>query len=236
MVRTNAVITAVAGCCLLAAGRTEAQSAFEGVVKFKMGMGKDLGEMTQMYKGTKARTEFTGAGGQGGAMIMDMTAQSMIMLVPQQKMYMVMDMKKMAAMAKNMPGARGQGAPAGGTAAPPAITATGKTDTVAGYSCEYYVVGDTQKMEICAAKGLGMFGMGQSPMGRMGANPLAVLSDPAYAKIFRDGFFPLKIRSLDKNEVLMEATQVEKKTLDASLFVPPPDYKEMQMPSFGQRP
>lgn len=236
MTRMRTVITALAGCCLLAAGTTYAQS-FEGVVKYKMGgAGKTMGEMTQMYKGTKARTEFTGAGGQGGAMIMDMAAQSMIMLIPQQKMYMVMDMKKMAAMAKNMPGAGGQGAPAGGAGAPPAITATGKTETVAGYSCEYYVVGDKQKMEICAAKGLGMFSMGQSPMGRMGANPLAALSDPTYAKIFRDGFFPLKIRNLERNEVVLEATQVEKKTLDASLFVPPSDYKEMQMPSFGQKP
>jgi hypothetical protein len=32
----------------------------------------------------------------------------------------------------------------------------------------------------------------------------------------------------------MEATRVEKKTLDASLFVPPPDYKEMKMPGLGR--
>src|SRR5262245_29292799 len=92
MARMRIVIMALAGCCLPAAGTTYGQG-FEGVVKYKMGMGA-TGEMTQMYKGTKARTEFTGAGGQGGAMIMDMTAQSMIVLVPQQKMYMVMDMKK----------------------------------------------------------------------------------------------------------------------------------------------
>jgi hypothetical protein len=33
---------------------------------------------------------------------------------------------------------------------------------------------------------------------------------------------------------VMEATRVEKKALDASLFVPPPDYKEMKMPGFGR--
>jgi hypothetical protein len=234
MVRMRAVITAPAVVCLLAAGTAHAQS-FEGVVKFKMGMGKDLGEMTQMYKGTKARTEFTSGKGQAGAMIMDMGAQSMIVLMPQQKMYMVMDMNKMAAMAKNMPGAKGQGA-AAAAGTPPPITDTGKTDTVAGYTCQYYIVGDTQQTEVCAAKGLGTFGMGQSPMGRMGGSPLAVLSDPRYAKIWKDGFFPLKVRSLDRNETILEATQVEKKTLDASLFVPPADYKEMKMPAFGQKP
>ena len=37
-----------------------------------------------------------------------------------------------------------------------------------------------------------------------------------------------------KKEVVMEATRVEKKTLDASLFVPPPDYTEMKMPGLGR--
>ena len=236
MVRMNAVIAAVAGCCLLAAGRTEAQSAFEGVVKFKMGMGKDLGEMTQMYKGTKTRTEFTGAKGQGGAMIMDLAAQSMTVLMPQQKMYMVMDMKRMAEMAKRMPGAK-EAPPAGAAGEAPKVTDTGKSETVAGYSCENYIVGDTQKTQICAAKGLGTFGMGQSPMGRMGTSPLSsITANPLYAKLWKDGFFPLKIVNLEKNETVMEATQVEKKSLDASLFAPPSDYQEMKMPSFGQKP
>ena len=234
MVRMKGTRAALAACCLLAAGTARAQS-FEGVVKFKMGTGKNLGEMTQMYKGSKARTEISSGPGGAGAMIMDMANQSMIVLMPQQKMYMVMDMNKMAAMAKNMPGAKGQGTAEAPGALPP-ITDTGKTDTVAGYSCQYYIVGDTQKTEVCAAKGLGTFGMGQSPMGRMGSSPLAVLADPRYAKIWKDGFFPLKVRSLDKNETVLEATQVEKKTLDAALFTVPAGYQEMKMPSFGQKP
>jgi hypothetical protein len=37
-----------------------------------------------------------------------------------------------------------------------------------------------------------------------------------------------------KKQVVLEATRVEKKALDSSLFVPPPDYKEMKIPGFGR--
>jgi len=238
MGRMTGVFSAAAGCCcLLAAVSTaHAQAAFEGVVKFKVGQATDAGEMTQMYKGTKVRMEFAGAKGQGAAMIMDVGGRSMLVLMPQQKMYMVMDMKRMAEMAKRMPGAK-EAPPAGAAGEAPKVTDTGKSETVAGYSCENYIVGDTQKTQICAAKGLGTFGMGQSPMGRMGTSPLSsITANPLYAKLWKDGFFPLKIVNLEKNETVMEATQVEKKSLDASLFAPPSDYQEMKMPSFGQKP
>ena len=63
---------------------------------------------------------------------------------------------------------------------------------------------------------------------------LATNSDAA--KLFADGFFPLKVVNTEKGkkEVVLEATRVEKKALEASLFVPPPDYTEMKMPGFGR--
>jgi hypothetical protein len=110
-------------------------------------------------------------------------------------------------------------------------------DTVAGYTCEYYAVGQAQEGEICAAKGLGMFGMGQSPMGGGASGALAALANPEYATFFKDGFFPLKFVKLEKGQrqTMLEATQIEKKALEASLFAPPPDYKEMKMPALGQK-
>jgi hypothetical protein len=193
--------------------------------------------MVQMYKGGKTRIELTGASSHGGAMIMDMATGNMTVLMPQKKIYMVMNMQQMAESMKNLPMARhspSAAAPAG----VPAIKATGKTDTVAGYTCEYYAVGQAQEGEICAAKGLGMFGLGQSPMGGGATGALAALANPEYAKLFKDGFFPLKFVKLEKGQrqTLLEVTQVEKKALDASLFSPPPDYKEMKMPAFGQKP
>jgi hypothetical protein len=108
---------------------------------------------------------------------------------------------------------------------------------VAGYTCEWYVMGEKSEAEVCAATGLGMFMYGQSPMGRSESSmsALATLGANAdYVKMFKNGFFPLKMAQNERGRkrVVMEATKVEKKSLDASLFVPPPDYTEMKMPGF----
>jgi hypothetical protein len=216
-------------------------AGFEGIVAFRM-TGKGRGaEMTQMYKGTKNRTEISG-GGQDTAMIMDMTTGVMTILMPQQKMYMVMDMRKAGQAVAGMPFGKGQkdtGVGAGVPAAMASIKATGRKETIAGHECEYYLMGEKGEAEVCSAKGLGMFMMGQSPMGGGMASlaALAALGTHSDAvKLFSDGFFPLKMVHTEggKKQVVMEATRVEKKMLDASLFVPPPDYKEMKMPGFGR--
>jgi len=173
-------------------------------------------------------------------MIMDGAAGTMTILMPPQKQYMVMDMKKMG---QGLGGLLGKGSKDAGSGATPGsipkITATGRKETIAGHECEYYVMGDKGEMEVCSAKGLGMFMMGQSPMGgamSSMASLAALATGSDAAKLFADGFFPLKVVNTEhgKKEVVMEATRVEKKPLDASLFVPPPDYKEMKMPSFGR--
>jgi len=225
------------------AGPALAQN-FEGIVAYKMAGKGAGGEMTQMYKGGKTRTEISDNKGQTTAMIMDAGSQTMTVLMPPQKSYMVMDMKKMGQGLGGLLGHgrkdTGAGAGASGAAGSiPKIVATGRKETVAGHECEYYVMGDKGEAEVCSAKGMGMFMMNQSPMGG-GAAALAGLAalgtGSDAAKLFADGFFPLKVVSLEggKREVVMEATRVEKKTLDASLFVPPPDYKEMKMPGFGR--
>jgi hypothetical protein len=230
---------AVIVSCAVGVAAVAQAEGFEGIVAYKMPAKGSAGELTQMYKGTKTRTEVSD-GKQTTAMIMDMTAGTMTVLMPPQKQYMVMDMKKMG---QGLGGLLGMGhkdtGSTGGTAAMPKITATGRKETIAGHECEYYVMGDKGETEICSAKGLGMFMMGQSPMGG-GVAALAALAamstNPDAVKLFADGFFPLKVVNVKggKNEVVMEATRVEKKTLDASLFVPPPDYKEMKMPGLGR--
>jgi hypothetical protein len=233
----SAALVAVAFAAPLAVAQP---AGFEGVVAYKMA-GKGAGaEMTQMYKGLKSRTEIS-SGGQTNAMIMDLAAGTMTVLMPPQKTYMVMDMKKMG---QGLGGLLGRGHKDGGSGAGapptmPKITATGRKETIAGHECEYYVMGDKGEAEVCSAKGLGMFMMGQSPMGgavSSMASLAALATNSDAAKLFADGFFPLKMVSTEhgKREVVMEATRVEKKALDASLFVPPPDYKEMKMPGFGR--
>jgi uncharacterized protein DUF4412 len=238
--RGRFILAAFVTVSCAAASVAVAQAAgFEGIVAYKMPAKGAAGELTQMYKGTKTRTEVSD-GKQTSAMIMDMTAGTMTVLMPPQKQYMVMDMKKMG---QGLGGLLGRGhkdtGSSGAGAAMPTIKATGRKETIAGHECEYYVMGDKGETEICSAKGLGMFMMGQSPMGGGSASLAAVAAmstNPDAVKLFADGFFPLKVVNVKggKNEVVMEATRVEKKTLDASLFVPPPDYKEMKMPGLGR--
>jgi hypothetical protein len=227
--------------CLGLAAVVSAQSdAFEGVVVYKMSASGENTEMTQMYKGTKSRTEVSSKG-QAAVMLMDLTTGAMTTLVPAQKMYMVMDFRKMGEALRGLAPAKEEqrGRSAGAPGQAPAIKATGRTEVVAGHTCEWYVMGEKGDAEVCAAKGLGFFMFGQSPMGGGSASmaSLAALGANAdYVKIFKDGFFPLKMmqNQRGKNQVVMEATRVEKKSLDASLFVPPPDYTEMKMPGFGR--
>jgi hypothetical protein len=237
--RSLAAAVAVVAVACVAPCASAQSGAFEGVVAYKMA-GKGAGaEMTQMYKGTKSRTEIN-SGGQTTAMIMDMAAGTMMVLMPPQKAYMVMDMKKMEGLAGMFgKGKKDTGAGGGAVSALASIKATGRKDTIAGHACEYYVMGEKGEAEVCSAKGLGMFMMGQSPMGGAMSSlaALAALGTNAdAAKMFADGFFPLKVVNTEggKKEVVIEATRVEKKSLDASLFVPPPDYKEMKMPGFGR--
>jgi Domain of unknown function (DUF4412) len=249
MVRNAAL--AVAGAALVSPS-LHAQGGFEGVVSLALmgGKGGAPMDMVQMMKGTRTRSEMK-SGGKTMVMITDMAAGTMTTLMPEQKMYMTFNMKQMseglAGMAAAMPGGGGNRRPsaAGAPMTPPKITATGKTETIAGRTCEHYVMGEKQEFDVCAAKGMGYFGMGGgSPMGPagMGASALASALPPGWSdatKAYADGFFPLKMERLQgtARQTVMEVKSVEAKTLDSSLFVPPPDYKEMKLPTlpFGPK-
>lgn len=110
------------------------------------------------------------------------------------------------------------------------ITRTGKTGKVAGHVCDLYVSkGKTDGMseEVCLANGLGnpalaglMTGDARSPL----EFPSWML-DQAKARAF-----PLRVilRSKDgQEESRLEATKVEPRRLEDSLFTPPPGYRRM---------
>jgi hypothetical protein len=208
-------------------------ASFEGIVVYKMGaMGGDS-EVTQYYKGNKSRTDIN-AQGQAAVMLMDLSSGLMTMLMPAQKTYMVVDFKKMSEALK------GFKPPSGGRGATrdPAdeIKATGRTEVIAGHQCEWYTMGSKGEGQVCSAKGLGFFMMGRSPMG---GGPLDALgATDETMKMFKDGFFPLKVVQMQggTEQVVMEATKIERKAVDSTLFETPADYTEMRMPGFGAAP
>lgn len=221
---------AFAAATLLASMPLAAQ--FEGTVDMTMGA-KAEQKMTQSYKGGHVRTDMN-AGGNSMVMLMDMSMKDVTMLMTEHKMYMKMDLKDPSMKADK------------GEAKQPKITDTGKTETIAGKTCSVYRMADAEgkpeTTEVCAAKGMGFFAMGSGsgPMG--GKNPYAGAieagANPEYAKLFKDGFFPLRISDLSKGapQTVILVTAITPKSIPDAAFEIPAGYTEMKMPNMGRRP
>jgi hypothetical protein len=181
---------------------------FEGVVTFQTPEGHNL----RYYAGhSKVRMEMS-AQGHDMTMLIDPATRVMDMVMPQQQMYMEMPLSHL-----NVDSiAESKHAKA---------TKTGKTDVVAGHPCEYWKVqgenGETA--DVCLASDLGTFFAFRNPMQRGAA--------PAWEGLGGENRFPLKVLA-NKNgkvETVLEATSIEQKKLDPSLFSIPSSYHKMQM-------
>ncbi len=218
---------------------------FEGMIAMKMETENQTGaEMIYFLKGRHTRIETKVANLPEGSAVMlwDLDGGKITTLMPSRKMYMTMDMKTAAEDMKDMKKSQGQE-----EAEFPKLTPTGKRETIAGYTCEHWLMGDKQDMDMCVAKGLGYFGMGGQSGGGLGSwknlvfSPkmlAAAATHPEWVKFLEGGAFPLKLSAMKDGQVkmTMEATRIEKKTLDDSLFVIPTDYKEFSMPNIPKMP
>jgi hypothetical protein len=152
--------------------------------------------------------------------IFDSGAKKLSVVADTRKQVFVIDMNKGADQFKTFtrptePG----GAP---QAQPPKITKTGKFDTVAGYSCENWdIASDHHEGTVCVAhEGISWFSL-----------PASVLpSDRAWMLELMDGkHFPLRFVGYAKDgtteEGRIEVTKIDKRTLPASAFEYPPDYR-----------
>jgi hypothetical protein len=212
---------------------------FEGVIamQVKTPASKPM-EMTYFVKGERARVETSMPESPMGSAVMlwDMPNGKMTMLLPPMKAYMTFDAKEMGDEIR-----AGQEKDASGEAKFPKLTATGKTETIAGHQCEHYLMGDKQEIDMCVAKGLGYFGMGNQAGGMAAMKNLIfspkmlaeAAAHPEWVKLLQGGAFPLKMTVSEggKPGVTMEATKIERKPLDDALFTVPADYKEQKMPA-----
>lgn len=222
----------------LGAAPAVAQTPFEGVITFRMTEpnGKQT-EVTQTTKGRKFRLDGIGESkrGPGVAMIVDADAQRMVMLMPADKRAMVMtkaDMEKMAEMAKGM----GVDAEVETGGSPDLDFArTGRTETVAGVRCEVWAgsFADKDKRregEVCLADGVGfalLDAMASNPMlGRGVSNELA-----RYHRLVGPNKGILKVTALENGtrKVQLEATRIERKSVDNATFATPEGYTEVNM-------
>ena len=188
---------------------------FEGEITMNVTEpGKPPHTITYDVKGTKMRFDAPAEAGPmgGGYVIFDTTNKKMTAVNDARKSAFVMDM--------NGAGPMGMQNPAIAQAAQkkPNIEKTGKTDTVAGYSCEiWHVTDDTGSGDVCVAKGISFPKMGRQA--------------PGWQSMLEDSF-PLRAVMKDtagKEKDRMEVTKIEKKSLDDSKFQVPAGYQTMNM-------
>ncbi|HRC42784.1 MAG TPA: DUF4412 domain-containing protein [Nitrospira sp.] len=201
---------------------------FEGVLHMTTSHA-DTGMKSAMdwyLKGDKGRMEMSRGEGRTSVMIFDATTRTMQMAMPEQKSYMEF----------SLAGERGEHL----TEAfeNQLVERTGKTETIAGYSCEIWRITDKDqhrlKSRVCVAKGFGK-------AATFWADPKDARrsSQPGWMRqLAEEGGFA--IRSMQygeagKESMRMEVTSIDKKSLDAGLFAFPADWAKQDMSAIQER-
>lgn len=189
---------------------------FEGKVVMNIqGDGENM-DMNYLVKGDKIRIEVEEQ--ENAAIIFDNTTKKMMIIMPDQKMYMEMDMQAMEKMAQNeMNKADDTGD----------FKMTGETKTISGYECEKWIYTDNGEETVAwMTKDIGNF--------MMMSNPMMGNEAPEWQqKLSGEGYFPMQVVHKDasgQEDATMTVKSVEKKSLESSLFSAPSGFQKMEMP------
>lgn len=201
---------------------------FEGVIQMNSSHADTgtSGTMTWYLKGDRGRMEMSRTDGQPQVMLFDGKTRTMQMGMPGQKSYMEISLE----------GDRGDHLKE--LLDTQSVERTGKTDKIAGYSCEVWRITDKEhhraKSELCVAKGFG-----RAATFWIDPKEARRSSQPSWVKqLVEEGGFGLRSIQYDeagKESVRMEVASIEKKTLDASLFAFPADWAKHDMSGFQER-
>jgi hypothetical protein len=162
---------------------------------------------------------------QGAAFIVDPPGKKAYALIVAQKKAIVFDFDKAKGGLK-LPklGGDARGAPSA-PPDPPKIEKTGKKEIVAGYQCEVWkITSKTGHADACLAEGIKWIDLTDIGLQSPEFAAVAAVSDFNH--------FPLRMVAFDEKNVetsRMEATKIDKKTLDDSHFVVPPDYQVVDL-------
>lgn len=186
-------------------------SAFEGVISFKSNYWGELSEFQYASKEGRSRIDTQRSRHGRAAVIMDLDAQKVSMLLLNMRLAMVMNMGPTMLLASNR---------TDGT-----LIRTGKVLPILGYRAEHLVHrGEEEDTEIWGAAGLGVF-VGLHPtssmFGRSGGSP------PWVRALREERLFPLIVIRKDKNGIergRMEVTAIEPRSLPDSQFEIPRRY------------
>jgi hypothetical protein len=224
----------VLGLSVAGVQRAAAQdTGFEGTQTFQIHNqnGKSV-TLVVATKGNKIRVEASDATdpSHSGAMVMDGAAHTRMMILPQQKKYVVLPETMAGAM-----GGMGKGA---NPANPPkfTFTKTGRTETVAGVSCQVIHGTGTDngkpvEGDMCVAKGVGFNPATWASLGgQMGAtnSPWGAVGDEVGSG---NGILKLTSTSNGQPGVDIEVTKIDRSPVSDDAFSPPAGYTQIQMPA-----
>ncbi|HEX8791863.1 MAG TPA: DUF4412 domain-containing protein [Polyangiaceae bacterium] len=217
-----------------AAGDTgqAANGNFEGDVTMRISTDRSNGpqDVTVHVKGDQVRYDLPPSSNQQHEpmqAIVDMGKKRVMLVMPTQKTYAVLDMNKIPPESKQAAARRLEGAAADWTASP-----NGTPQTVAGRSCDPWQATDTKtnmKIDACLA-----------PSVRIDFDRLlpSSLLPPAWTDKLRNGQMPMSatVHSADGKQTFdARVTSVTPKTVPASTFAAPAGYKQVTLPltAFG---
>jgi hypothetical protein len=205
---------------LLALPLTVARAQFEGTISMHVaGDGGGGTDVDYSIKGDHVRMDVM-----TGAMALYMIGENgrMTMVVPARRMYMEQPAPSPAAQER--------------AASKLSIKATGRTETIAGYTCEHYTITDADQVgyDACLTKELGNFLAPTNPMARGMSRGAVDASTDILARL-GGGAFPLKVEKLGGGRTL-EVTKIEKKPLSESMFTVPADFTKFDMGAMRGRP
>jgi hypothetical protein len=235
---------ATTGSSPSASGPGTTAGTFEGEITAKIFTDDQPANLRYAIKGNRMRfeTQLSQGIAQTSVTLMDSSASTMTMLIPQTKTYMTMNLGQMAGEMM------AQGDEKDSSEDFLKVSSTGKTETIAGFTCQYWLFGAKQDTEVCLANGLGYFASAGGGSGGIleKLKNLALRdkikaqldANPEFAKFVESGAFPLKIAEIENGQsrTIMEVTKVERKSIDDSLFTVPADYKKMEIPGMPGTP
>ena len=192
-------------------------AAFEGKVHFDMVTGKNTQPIVYSLKDDRARMEMPNMG-MSMASILDGPKQKVFVLMPEQRMYMEMDLQDAVDAGNRVAKGKSKGNEV-------TFEDTGESEVILGRKCQKFRISDRDSTtEVWAADGMGRFA------GQIGGRPGKGNTLPAWQKeLASREFFPLRMIARDRKnkEVLrMQATKIEETSIADAAFEVPSDYQK----------
>lgn len=217
--------------CAACSGASNSSSstgeAFEGEITSRTFINDETLETRYAVKGPRNRIEPI-TSQESAIVLMDSSSSTTTTLFPQSRSYVTMNWVEMA---EEM----AQDAGADSSIVFPKVVSTGETETISGFTCTHWLIGDNQDLDVCMAKGLGYYSGGSGGILDKLRDPALrekakaqLDANPEFAKFVEGGAFPLKMAVIENGRprVIMEVTRIERKSLDDSLFTVPADYRK----------